>query len=82
MGLLHQAPAPALARPGEGPLLVAEQLALQQSHGKGREVHRHEWPLPALGGVVDGLGEQLLPGAGLALDQDGGIALGHPLGIA
>ena len=71
---------------GEGPGLIAEQLALQQAVADGGAVDGHERAVPAVAGVVDGLGEQLLAGAGLSQDQHGGpgggIALGDLNGAA
>src|SRR5690606_26344905 len=40
-------------------------------------VEDHEGPVLAVGVVVDLLGDELLAGAGLALDEDGGIGHGH-----
>ncbi len=56
-------------RAGEGPLLVAEQLALEQRLRDRRAVHRHERPLGPLRELVDGARDQLLARAGLAQDQ-------------
>ena len=44
--------------------------------GQRRAVDRDQVPLPLLARVVDGLGDQLLAGAGLALDQDGALGPG------
>ena len=54
---------------GERPLDVAEQLALQDVLAQGGAVQRHERLVLARAVLVDGLGDQLLAGAGLALDQ-------------
>ncbi len=78
VGDLKQAQAAALFGAGEGPLLIAEELALQQVFREGRHVDGHEGPVPPPGGPVDRVGEQLLAGAGLADQQDGG-ADSHPL---
>ena len=53
-------------RAGEGALLVAEELALDERGGQGRAVHRDERPAPAGAAVVDGARHQLLAGPGLA----------------
>ncbi|MNQ75336.1 hypothetical protein D3C85_901260 [compost metagenome] len=58
---------------GEGALLVAEQLRLDQGFRDRRAVHRDQRRLGALRQVVQGARHQLLAGAGLALDQYGGI---------
>ena len=68
---------PAGDRAGERPLLVAEQLALDEARGQGRAVdldQRLTGP-PARG--VDGPGDQLLAGAGLAGDEHGGVGGGN-----
>jgi hypothetical protein len=58
---------------GERPLLVAEQLRLDQLLGDGRAVHLHE-PLAAPQAVaVDRARHQLLADAALAEDQHGGV---------
>ncbi len=62
-------PAPLLGRAGEGALLVAEELALDQLARQRRAVHRHERPLAARAAVVDRARDELLAGAGLAEDQ-------------
>ena len=54
---------------GEGPLDVAEQLALQNVLAQGGAVQGHEGLVLPRAVLVDGLGDQLLAGAGLALDQ-------------
>ncbi len=65
LALLELADAP-LGRPGEGALLVAEQLALQQRLGNRRAVDRQERPVGAAAVLVEGAGDQLLAGAALA----------------
>ena len=62
-------PEPALRGAGEGALLVAEQLALEQRLGQGGAVDRDERLAPPGREVVDRLGDQLLAGARFALDQ-------------
>ena len=57
---------------GEGPLDVAEQLALQDVLAEGRAVQRDERLVPPRAVVVQGLGHELLARAALARDQDRG----------
>ena len=54
---------------GEGALLVAEQLALQQVLRDGRAVEGQERRLGSGAVLVDGAGDQFLAGAALAGDQ-------------
>jgi hypothetical protein len=68
VGLLEPAAA-AGHRPGERPLLVAEQLTLQKARAEGGAGDLHERPAGALGVAVDGRGDQLLAGAALAGDE-------------
>ena len=65
-----------VGRPGEGALLVAEQLAFQQRLGDGGAVQADERAFLARAGVVDGAGDQLLAGAAFAADQHGGVGGG------
>jgi hypothetical protein len=65
-------------RAGERALQVAEQLGLDQAVGDRRAVDRDERPGVALRGAVDGAREQLLAGAGLAGDEDGGRGRTNP----
>jgi hypothetical protein len=67
----------ARVRPGEGALLVPEQLGLEQGIGNRGQVHGHERLSPPRALVVDGAGHQLLPGAALRGDQHGGVRLRH-----
>ena len=55
-----------LVRPGEGPALVAEQLALEQLPGHRRAVDLDEGAVLPGAELVDGPRHQLLAGAGLA----------------
>ena len=73
VGLLELADL-ALGGAGEGALLVAEQLALQQRLGERRAVEADERPLLARAGEVDGAGDQLLADAALAADEHRGPA--------
>ena len=71
---------PALLAPGgagEGALLVAEQLGLEQRLGQRRAVDGHERPAPPRRALVDGARHALLARAALALDEHGGRAVGH-----
>ena len=70
VALLELADAAAVGA-GEGALLVAEQLALEQVLGDGRAVEGQERCLGAGAVLVDGAGDQLLAGAALAGDQHG-----------
>ena len=71
-----------LVRAGEGPALVPEQLALEKLPGHGGAVYLHERPTLTGRSVVDGPGRHVLPGPGLAANQDGDMHLGglldHP----
>ncbi len=64
---------------GERPLLVAEQLALDQVLRNRRAVDLDERALDAVRVVVNRVGDQLLAGAVLALDQDVRVAGRHAL---
>src|SRR3546814_11412083 len=56
--------------PGEGPLLMAEELALQQVFRDGRAVDRDEGTLGARAELVQRAGEQLLSSSAFADDED------------
>ena len=58
-------------RSGERPLLVAEQLALQQRLGERRTVHGEERSVDAVTALVQRPGDQLLAGSRFADDQHG-----------
>ncbi len=62
---------------GKGPLLMAKQIALDKAGRDGSAVHLHHLVIVAGTQGVNGLGDQLLAGAGLAEDQHGAVALGH-----
>ncbi len=64
-------------RAGERSAAMAEQLRLEQVVRDCRAVHDDQRGVPAFAVEVDGFGEQLLPGAALAFEQDGGVGLGH-----
>ena len=61
---------------GEGPLAMAEELALDQVLGQGAAVDRDERAAGAIALVVEAARDQLLAGAGLAQDHDGGVGGG------
>ena len=61
---------------GEGPLAVAEQLALDEVLGQGAAVDRDERVAGAVALVVEVPGDQLLAGAGLAQDHHAGVGRG------
>ena len=65
--------------PGEGPPLMAEQLALQQPRRNGGTIHRDEGVVPAGAELMDGAGEAFFARAGFPLEQDGGVRRCHDL---
>ena len=67
----------ALLGAGEGALLVAEQLRLDQAVGQRGAVHLDERLVGARRVVVDGVGHQLLARARLASDEHGGVGGRH-----
>jgi hypothetical protein len=67
-----------LAGAGEGALLVAEQLALEQVLGNGRAVDGDEAPVLAPAHLVQGARDHLLAAAGLAQQHHRGRGRGHP----
>ena len=72
-------PEPAATAPVKAPLLVAEQLALQQVLRDGGAVDRDEGPRRRGAQVVQRAGEQLLAGAALAQQQHADIGRRHLL---
>jgi len=70
---------PPLDGPGEGPPLVAEELAQEQLAGQGPAVHDLEALRPPAAQPVDRRGQQFLARARLALDQDRDIERPDPL---
>ncbi len=66
---------PLLVGAREGPLLVPEELRLEQVLLQRRAVHLHEVPRCPKRVVVRGAGDQLLAGARFPPDQDGRVAL-------
>src|SRR3990170_8057497 len=67
--------------PGERPLLVAEQLALDEGLRDRGAAQRYKRSLPARAVPVDGPGDELLPGPALPDEQDGGVAAGDLLDL-
>jgi len=80
VGELEAAHAP-LEGPGEGPALVAEELALEEPGRDRGAVELDERPLLAAGRLVDRAGDQLLAGAGLAPHEDGRVGRRHGLDV-
>ena len=62
---------------GEGPPLVPEQLRLQDPLRQGRAVDLDEGAVGAGAAAVQDAGQHPLAGAALALEQDGGLGIGH-----
>ena len=81
MGLLEEA---ALGHGGarEGAVLVPEERRLDEARGDGGAVEHHERPVGARALGVDRLGEHLLAGARLALDEDRDVREREALGRA
>ena len=75
VGDLHEARL-AAHRAGEGALLVAEELGLEQVLRQRGAVHRDEGLRRPRAVGVDGAGDQLLAGAGLAQHEDVGLGPG------
>src|SRR6266850_2987841 len=72
----------ALQGTGEGTLHMPEQLALDQARGDCAAVHLHQRAVAAGAAVVNGAGDQLLAGSGLAEDEHAGIRRRHLLDLA
>jgi hypothetical protein len=66
----------ARVRAGEGALLVAEQLGLEEAVGDGSEVHRHEGLVAPGALAVDRARHQLLARSALPAHEHGGVSLG------
>ncbi len=64
---------------GEGALHMAEELRLEKRLGHGAAIDRHERLALPERQRVDGLGNKLLAGAGLARDEDGAVRAAHGL---
>jgi hypothetical protein len=76
---LAEQAAPRLDRAGEGALLVAEQLRLQERGRQRGAVEGDERALGARPQAVERARQELLAGAALAHDEDRGVGGGHPL---
>jgi hypothetical protein len=63
--------------PGEGALLVSEQLTLDDIGRKSRTVQLYEGQFGSQAVVVDRVGRKFLPRTALPSDQDRGIAPAH-----
>src|SRR5581483_9425120 len=72
-------PALALGRAGEGALLEAEELALEERLGERAAVEREERPRSPPGGGVDAAGDDLLAGPRLAADEDAHLRARDPI---
>ena len=72
VGVLKQADF-VLYRSGEGTFDVAEELAFKQRFDEGGAVQGNEWTLGTRSEMVEGFGDQLLSGAGLARDENGSV---------
>src|SRR2546422_2895698 len=71
-----------LNRAREGALNVTKELALHQAGRDGAGVHLHERPLATRAAIVDRAGDELLPGAGLAVYENRRIGGSHLLDLA
>jgi hypothetical protein len=69
LGVLELAGLPAV-RPGEGALLVAEELGLEQAVRNRGAIDLDERPVAASRVRMDGAGDEVFPDAALAPDQD------------
>src|SRR5262249_53539399 len=67
----------ALMRAGEGALLMAEQLRLDERIGNGSRIDRHVWLVPPRPSIMDGTCDELLARAALARDQHRGRRSRH-----
>ena len=72
-----EAPLALDVRPGEGALLMAEKLALQEVFGNGAAVDHDERIRLTDAEPVHGAGHELLAGAAFPHDQDGGVRGRH-----
>ena len=67
--------------PVKAPLLVAEELALDECRGQGGAVELDEGPPPPRAQRVEGVGEEVLAHAGLALEEHGRRGRRHLLDL-
>ena len=63
------------AGPGEGALLVTEQLALEEIFRNGRAIDGEERPVVPRAVLMDGVGHEFFAGAAFAGDHDRGVAV-------
>ncbi len=75
VGLLEEAALPRRGA-GEGAGLVAEELAREDALGEDAAALGDEGPARAIAAVVDGAGDELLAGPGLAEDEHGHVGRG------
>jgi hypothetical protein len=59
---------------GEGALLMTEQFAFQKIEGNSRAIQLDKRTSASRACIVDGMGNQLLAGAGLTLNQNRGVS--------
>src|SRR5215475_5961384 len=69
----------ALLRAGEGALLEAEELALEQLRWQGRAVDLHERAIAPAGELEDRAGDELLARSALAAHEHGDVGVGDLL---
>ncbi len=58
---------------GEGSSLVPEEVTLDQGGRRARAIENDQRRFPALGAMVQGARDELLPRPRFPLDEDGGI---------
>lgn len=80
VGQLKKALLSVLVGACKGALFISEQLALQQALHQRTAVDGDKGLVLSRGGVVNGLGKQLLANAGGACNQNVGVGAGHALG--
>lgn len=66
---------------GEGSLFMAEKFALEEAGGNGGAVELYEGTVAARTHHVNGAGDALFAGSGLAGDKDGGVGVGDDGGV-
>src|SRR5260370_5243216 len=74
MRLLKFARTPLAVRACKRAAFVTEQLGVDEFARDGGAVYGHEWPAGARAARMDALRENLLAGAGLAMQQHRGVA--------
>src|SRR5207245_3352659 len=62
---------------GEASALVTEELALDQRFRQRSAVHGDEWSLPALGQLMNRVGDELLTRSALAQNDHCGAGIGY-----